>query len=89
VPRQYDPSSPLDNLIANAVLITTEVVCSNPAHGEVYSMQLYVMMFVSNLEQVPGFLRLQLGYHEMLLVVALPDSKKRVISFIMIRKFKL
>jgi hypothetical protein len=37
--------------------ITTNVVCSNPAHGEVYSIQLYVIKFVSNLRQVGGFLR--------------------------------
>jgi len=49
-------------LLVQPVPITTEVVCSNPAHDEVYSMQLYVMMFVSKLEQVPGFLRLHLGF---------------------------
>jgi hypothetical protein len=49
-------------LLVQPVPITIEVVCSNPAHGEVYSMQLYVMMFVSNLEQVPGFLRVHLGF---------------------------
>jgi len=30
-----------------SVLITTKVVNSNPAHGEVYSMQYYLIKFVS------------------------------------------
>jgi hypothetical protein len=30
---------------------------SNPIHGEVYSIQHYVMMFVSDLGQVSGLLR--------------------------------
>ena len=33
------------------------VVSLNPAHGEVYSIQHYVMQFVSDLRQVGGFLR--------------------------------
>ena len=32
--------------------ITTKVVSLNPAHGEVYLKQLYVMKFVSDLQQV-------------------------------------
>ena len=40
-----------------SVPITTKVVSSNSAHGEVYSIQLYVMKFVSDLQQVGGFLR--------------------------------
>jgi len=31
------------------VPVTTEVVSSNPAHTEVYSIQHYVMMFVNDL----------------------------------------
>ena len=30
--------------------------CSNPAHGEVYSMQHYVIKFVSDFRQVSSFL---------------------------------
>jgi len=30
---------------------------SKPAHGEVYSIQFYVIKFVSDLRQVGGFLR--------------------------------
>ena len=38
-----------------SVPITTKVVSSNPAHGEVYSKQHYVIKFVSDLQQVGGF----------------------------------
>ena len=40
-----------------SVSITTNVVSSNPAHGEVYSIQHYVIKFVSDMWQVGGFLR--------------------------------
>ena len=39
------------------VPITTNVVSSNHAYGEVYSMQHYVMKFVSDLRQVGSFLQ--------------------------------
>jgi hypothetical protein len=39
------------------VLITTKIVSSNPVHGEVYSIQHYVIKFVSDLWQVSGFLQ--------------------------------
>jgi len=39
-----------------SVSITTNVVCSNPPHGEVYLIQHYVIKFVSDLQQVCGFL---------------------------------
>ena len=39
------------------VPITNEVVSSNPVHGEVHSIQNYVIKFVSDLRQVGGFLR--------------------------------
>ena len=39
-----------------SVPITTSVVSSNPAHGEVYSIQHYVIKFVSDLQQVNCFL---------------------------------
>jgi len=38
------------------VPITTKVVSSNPAHGEVYSIQHYRIKFVRELQQVGGFL---------------------------------
>jgi hypothetical protein len=40
-----------------SVPTTTKIVSANPAHGVVYSIQHYVIMFVSDLRQVGGFLR--------------------------------
>jgi hypothetical protein len=40
------------------VPIATNVVSLNPAHREVYSIQHYVIKFVSDLQQVGGFLQL-------------------------------
>jgi len=40
-----------------SVPITTKVVSLNPDYGEVYSIQQYVIKFVSDLRQVGGFLR--------------------------------
>jgi hypothetical protein len=34
----------------------TKVVSSNPAHGELYSIQHYVIKFISDLRQVCGLL---------------------------------
>jgi hypothetical protein len=46
-------------IIKNMYLIfkSTQVVSSNPADGEVYSIQNYVIKFVSELQQVGDFLR--------------------------------
>jgi hypothetical protein len=44
-------------LPVQSVLITTNVVNSNPAHGEMYSIQHYVIKFDSDLQQVGGFYR--------------------------------
>ena len=38
--------------------ITTKVVSSSPVHDEVYSIQHYVIKFVSDLRQGGGFLRI-------------------------------
>jgi hypothetical protein len=43
-------------LPVQSVLITAKVVSLNPDHGEVYSIQHYVIKFVSDLRQVSGFL---------------------------------
>ena len=40
-----------------SVPITTNVVSSNPVHGEVYLIQHYVIKFFSDLRQVDGFQR--------------------------------
>jgi hypothetical protein len=42
---------------AKSVSITTYVVSSNPAHGEAYSIQHYMIKFVSDLRQVGGYIR--------------------------------
>jgi hypothetical protein len=39
-----------------SVPITINVVSSSPSHGEVHSIQHYVIKFVSDLRQVGGFL---------------------------------
>ena len=39
-----------------SVPITTNVVSSNPVHGEVYLIQHYAIKFVSDLRQVRAFL---------------------------------
>jgi len=41
-----------------SVPITTKVMRVNPNHGKVYSIQHYVLKFVSDLLQVCGFLKL-------------------------------
>jgi len=41
----------------NIVPITTKAVSSSPVQGEVYSIQHYVIKFVSDLREVGGFLR--------------------------------
>jgi hypothetical protein len=44
-------------LHVQSLLIFTEVVSFNPAHGEVYLIQHYMIKFDSDLPQVGGFLR--------------------------------
>jgi len=43
-------------LPVQSVHITTNVVSSNTVHGDVYSIQHYVIKFVSDLRPVGGFL---------------------------------
>jgi hypothetical protein len=50
------------NISLKSVPITTNVVSSNPVQCEVYSIQHYVIRFVSDLGQVGGFLRV-LRFH--------------------------
>jgi hypothetical protein len=47
-------------LPVQSVPITTNVVNFEPIHGDVYSIQYYVIKFVSDLWQVGGFLRVLL-----------------------------
>ena len=44
-------------LPVQSVPITTKVVSSNPVHGEVHSIQHYVIKFVSDMRQIGEFLR--------------------------------
>jgi hypothetical protein len=44
------------------VPIIINVVGSNTAHGEMYSIQHYVIRFVSDLRQVGSFLRVTMQY---------------------------
>ena len=44
-------------LPVQSVPIISKIVCSNPIHGEVYSIQHYLIKFVSDLWQIGGFLR--------------------------------
>jgi hypothetical protein len=44
-------------LPVQSVPITTKVVSLNPVHGEMYSIQHYVIKFDSDFQQVGGFLR--------------------------------
>ena len=43
-------------LFMQSVHITTKVVSSNTTHGDVYSIQHYVIKFVSDLHQVGDFI---------------------------------
>jgi len=46
-------------LLVQSVSITTKLVSLNLVHGEVYSIQHYVIKFDSDLRQVGGFLRVR------------------------------
>jgi hypothetical protein len=45
-----------DHMVIGFSTITTKIVSSNPAHGEVYFIQHYVIKFVSDLQQVDCYL---------------------------------
>jgi hypothetical protein len=47
--------SSIYNCLCNQCLSTTNVVSSNPAHSELFSIQHYVIKFVSDLRQVGGY----------------------------------
>ena len=50
--------------LVQSVPITTKVVSSHPLHGELYSIQHYVIKFVSDLRQVGGYLRDSVFLHQ-------------------------
>jgi hypothetical protein len=80
----------MNNIVVNRDKITINVVSLNPTHGEVYSIQHYVIKFVSNFQQVSGFSpgtpassNIKTGHHdiaEILLKVALKHQKNRILS---------
>jgi len=53
-----------------SVPITTKIVSSKPVHGEVYSIQHYVIKFVSDLQQVGDFLQV-LRFHPLIKLTAM------------------
>jgi hypothetical protein len=55
--------------LMQSVPITTNVASSNPAHGEVYLIQHYVIRFVSDLRQVGSLLRV-LWFHPPIKMIA-------------------
>ena len=44
-------------LLMQSVSITINVVSSNPAHGYVYSIEIYVTKFICDFQQIYGLLR--------------------------------
>ena len=50
--------------LVQSVPMTTNVGGSNPAHGDVYSIQHYVIKIDSDLRQVGGFLRYSCFLHQ-------------------------
>ena len=67
--------------------ITTETVSSNPAHDEVYSIQLDVITFVSDLWQVGGFLpalrfppQIKLAIHDITEILLQANSLVKYLS---------
>ena len=58
-----DKTSILNELeYIKSIFCWNRIMSSNPAHNEVYSIQLYVIKFFSDLRQVAGFLRV-LRFH--------------------------
>ena len=47
------------SFLSKPIPSTPKVVSSNPVHGEMYSIQHYVIKYVSDLQQVSGFLRIR------------------------------
>jgi hypothetical protein len=60
---QFNSSNQLHfQLPVQSMPITTNVVSSNPVHGEVYSIQHYVTKFVIDLRHVGGYMLFQTLY---------------------------
>ena len=57
--------------LVQSVSITNNVVSSNHVYGEVYSLQHYVIKFVSDLGQVDAFLRVLMFFPSIKLTVTI------------------
>ena len=66
-------------LHVKSVHITTSVVSSNPDNGEVYSIQHYVIKFVSDLQQVVVFTRYS-GFYLPILLTAMLKVALHIIA---------
>ena len=64
-------------LPVQSVPITTKVISLNPIHGEVYSIQHYVIKFVSDLRQICGFLSTPVSFTN--------ETDRHVISEILLK----
>jgi hypothetical protein len=75
----------LDDCIYNLSIVPilqTNVLSSNPDNGEVYSIQHYVIKFVSDLQQVGGF-------HQVLRFLSTNITERHVESSIRLVQFKI
>ena len=68
-------------LPVQSVPIITKVVSSNPAHGKVYSIQHYVIKFVSDLQQASDFLQVLHDITEILLKVAFSTLTQTLLGY--------
>ena len=66
-----------------SVPISTKVVSLDPAHVEVHLIQLYMVKFVSDLQQVSGFLLIQLY------MIKFVSDLQQVSGFLLILQFPL
>ena len=56
-------------LLGQSVQLITNVMKSNPAHGEMYSIHHFVIKFVSDVRQVGGLLHV-LGFPPLIILTA-------------------
>ena len=74
-------------LSVKSVPIITKVVSSNSVHGDVYSIQHYVIEFVSDLQQVDCFLRvlqfpppIKIGYNSNIVESGIKHHKPNLVD---------
>ena len=59
-PTESELQDMVNEVDIDGMYINSSFLSSNPVHGEVYSIQHYVIKFVSDLRKVGGFLRILL-----------------------------